>query len=138
MREQGTRDRLAVGPGLGQGQLVGTQWKLNCVSFRATRLEMFLSSHSRPPLASQSPWSQQRPGCPVFLENEYALGILGKGPYLYLETKPAALEGYRMCTLQNRHVLPPESKVRMPLWARHVIKVNTCLFSSVGAVPGMR
>lgn len=60
---------LAVGPGLGQGQPVGTQWKLNGVSLRATRLEMFLSSHSRPPGASQSPWSQQRPGCPVFLEN---------------------------------------------------------------------
>lgn len=26
---------LAVGPGWGQGQLVGTQWKSNCVSFWA-------------------------------------------------------------------------------------------------------
>lgn len=90
-------------------------------------------SHWRPHQASQSRW----PDGLLFLENQCATGILGKGAYLCLEVMPAALEGYKMCPPRDRRVLLPESRTEMPLWARQVLEMYAPL-SSVWAVSGMQ
>lgn len=119
VRERGTWD-VGCWPRLGWGACRASWWRpsgsqiVSPSGTLATRLGMSPSPRSRPPQASQSPPSKQRPVCPVFLENEYAMGILGKDTSLYLETKPPSLEGYRMHTAQDRHVLLPASQIQMP------------------------